>query len=35
MPRNVQARLLDSVAWCWLYCTFNNNFVCSFIMWSA
>jgi len=21
MPRNFQARLLDSVMWCWLYCT--------------
>jgi len=21
MPRNNQARLLDSVTWCWLYCT--------------
>jgi len=21
MRRNVQARLLDSVTWCWLYCT--------------
>jgi len=35
MPRNVQAGLLDSVTWCWSYCTFNNSLVCSFIMWSA
>jgi len=21
MPRDVQARLLDSVTWCWLCCT--------------
>ena len=24
IPRNVQATLLDSVTWCWFYCTFNN-----------
>jgi len=30
MPRNIQARLLDSVTW--LYYTFNNSLVCSFIM---
>jgi len=35
MPCNIQARLLDSVTWCWLYRTFNNSLVCYFIMWSA
>jgi len=25
MPRNVQARLLDSVTWCWLYCIFSKS----------
>jgi len=34
MPRNIQVRLLDSVTWCWLYRTFNNSLVRSF-MWSA
>jgi len=35
MPRNMQARLLYLVTWCWIYCTFNNSLVCYFIMWSA
>jgi len=25
MSSNVEARLLDSVTWCWLYCTFNRS----------